>query len=703
MALGNFKKRIKFRSVARILRRPAMYSASASALVVVTLVLTGMLPLDSPDPLGSLSDNLSTKMEEIQTRIVGPRSFDAPAPALAQPAAPPPAPPVALPTAVPAQNTPAPAPSLTPDAPSNVKNASPEMAAVREPVYSAYDFLTGYLANVTYPILLDAKPWDNGSVNWKQYAQPGGGTTYWDYFIEDESWTSPNHMWRDDQGNWHTYSKETITDVPGKPVTAYILVDRNGPGVMDKLWFTHDAVAALFGLFNQPDPPEVKDWGNLEKIGNLRIEVDGKRVYDGPIQPWFSGDAQHLPSDLKDLFVWRYGQFGAEGNIIPIPYQKHIKISTYGGTGKPKWFMATGLSLPPDTRVQSYTGSPDDLQLSSIEAYARNVYNPETYIDQLDNIQDYTFNITSTSPAVLSVQGSGTITALQFQIPKKSDLSHLSFRVQYGDTVGISVPLLAFFSDPDVLSLHHSSPIGVVESGDSLLFYSNLPMPFQKGMVIELTSDDSVPIPLKARFATSNQLYGTQLRVNYTPNTKLTAYGPDFQVNLDGAGKMVGLVLSTKDQLYDKVPRPPAGQDDAGHRVWPMGYLEGNLTISDGAGNARYYSGQEDWAEGGYYFNDGFTIPPGGSNRPFAGVMRYHQGGNTGFATLFRYFDDISSFPFKDGLHLSFGHGTWQNNYPVTYSTVVFYYLQVPDVPPITLPATNYITVTPPQQDVAKP
>ena len=116
-------------------------------------------------------------------------------------------------------------------------------------------------------------------------------------------------------------------------------------------------------------------------------------------------------------------------------------------------------------------------------------------------------------------------------------------------------------------------------------------------------------------------------------------YGPDFRVQITGDGKLIGLVLQSDDQELDRIPKVYAAGsttvEDPVKRTWPMGYLEGNLTIVDGAGNSRYYSGQEDWAEGGYYFNSGYTTPPGGSNMPFAGILRY-QGGKDGFAVLFR-------------------------------------------------------------------
>jgi hypothetical protein len=578
------------------------------------------------------------------------------------------------------------APTLTAPIPGGV--------AARVHVYGSFDFLTGYLTNHTDPIILAGKPWDNGSVNYTQYKQPGGGTSYWDYWSEGEPWNSPNHQWRDDQGQWHTYTTEIIRDSTGRNLTSFILVDRPGPGVMDKLWFTHDPVNVLLGI-QAPDPPEVKEWGNLAKLGNLRIEVDGRILFDGPIQTWLSGDAQHLPQSLKDIFVWRYGQFGSDGNVIPIPYQNHLKISVYGGTGKPKWFMATGMTFPAQTHLDSYSGEPSDLTLETMTQLAQNVMRPENVINASPH-QSYTLDAQPGAPAMIYLPGSGTADGIQFLVPKQYDPRQLRLSVQYGGDLGINLPLTAFFGEPDRISLHRSTPVGTVDTGDAYLFYSNWPMPFQNGMAISLVTTGSSPVQVTAQIATSAQVYDTQLRTLFKPSEKLAANGPDFTAHVDGDGKMVGLVLVTTDSRLDLVPRsynPTTNQQDPAKSIWSMGYLEGNLTVSDGAGNSRYFSGQEDWAEGGYYFDSGFTLPRGGANRPFAGVLRYQPGPN-GYATLFRYWSDLAAFPFHAGLYLSFGHGTYNNNFPVNYGLTLFYYSTVPGMPSAVLPASSFVTAS---------
>lgn len=549
-------------------------------------------------------------------------------------------------------------------------------------VYTAFDFLRDYLTNRTYPNIVDATPWENSSVNIQQYQKPLGGVSYWDFWSEHENWDSPFYMYQDDNGNWHPYQTVTVQDAAGQKVSAYLLVDRKGPGVMDKIWFTEDAVWMLTTeqSINDVGPianmQDFIEWGDLEKLGNLRIEVDGRIAYDGPIKDWFSGQALALTPELAQILTWRHREYGSSGSIIPIPYQKHLRVLLYGGSKKPKWFMATGVRFANTVNVKPFVIA--DLPIAQMTRLAQNVLQPEQYIDSLDDTRTFTLQSDGPNPAAVHLTGAGTVSALQIQISKNADPKSLWLRVTYGGAVGIDLPLVAFFGDHSHLVLHRSAPLGAVESTDSYIFYSNLPMPFQNGITIELENRGTRPIEATIRVALSRETGNTQLQALYRPEEKLSVYGPDYHVELPGNGKLVGLVLVSSDQGLDAIPKiidTKTGAEDAVKRAWPMGYLEGNLRLQDSAGKNRLYGGQEDWADGGFYFNRGYTNPPGGSNRPFGGILRYKDG-NGGYATIFRYLNDLSAFSFKNGLQMNFGHGTWDNNFPVQYGVTAYYYAE---------------------------
>ncbi|MCL4396596.1 MAG: DUF2961 domain-containing protein [Chloroflexi bacterium] len=598
-------------------------------------------------------------------------------------------------------NDPSRAPS-TDDARSNLPaDCSPALSAKASPAYSSSDFLSGYLDNRTAAMIVDAKPWSVGSVNMTQYRGTLGGSSFWDFWSPTEPWTSPNHLWQDDAGQWRPFTEEQVVSPQGSESVGYVLVDRTGPGVLEELWFTQDTLPRFDEIvnpaswFQRENPADLLEWGDLSRLGNLRILVDDKVVYDGPIEDWFSGAAQKLPPELQSIFVWRFQQFGSDGNIVPIPYQKHLQVLTYSGTAKPKWFMANGVRFSAGTEVQSYADSPNSLPLDAMKASAKYVTKPEDYVDSWSGVQDREFTITADEPAAIELPGAGTIEAIQFRV-KAQDTKSLHLTVTYGGETGIDLPFLAFFGDAGRVEIHHSTPIGAVNAGDAVLFYSNFPMPYQNGIEIRVSGDNSQPVPMSVRLAADSAVYNTKLRVRYGPPEQLNVYGPDYRMQIDGDGKLVGLVLATEGQRYDLVPKvylpgEPATLDPEA-AFWPMAYLEGNLALSDGTGSFRLYGGQEDWAGGGYYFNSGYLTPPGGSNRPFGGLLRYDNGEN-GYATIFRYFNDLSAFRFKNGLQMSFGHGTWRNNFAVQYGVTAFYYLEVRGMAPVVLPTDSLFAV----------
>ena len=88
-------------------------------------------------------------------------------------------------------------------------------------------------------------------------------------------------------------------------------------------------------------------------------------------------------------------------------------------------------------------------------------------------------------------------------------------------------------------------------------------------------------LSVSIRFARSDETINTQLRVFYQAPQRLEVYGPDYTVKIGGDGKLVGLVLVTKDQEFDKVPKllSADGKEDPKGKSWPMGYLEGDLTL----------------------------------------------------------------------------------------------------------------------------
>lgn len=581
--------------------------------------------------------------------------------------------------------------------PKSTPSATGTYTASRTPTKIAELNLVGlmsdYLGNHTYALVRDSTPWANNSVNVWQYSQPRGGVSLWDYFAStfgqgfEEDWRSPRYGWLNDKGVWVPYRTEIVKDSQGLNAASYVIVDRMGTGVVDKMMFTH------YSVDSRPDDPapDLAEWGYLSRLGMIKIEVDDRIAYDVPIELWFSGQAVCLSPENARLFFWRYRDFGSNGSVLPIPYQEHIKISVYGGVEKPKWFTFTGVTFPAGMHVKPFFGCLDAASQESITSLSRNVTAPETYLSTLGG-QTLTRDLQpavvgqynppsqeSSVPSRLAFQGKGTLLALQFKIPKSYDATSIDLRISYGNDVAIDMPLVAFFSDQDRLVIHRSAPIGVVQDPrdpNAYLFYSNYPLPYQNGMAVELATR-SAPIIIQVSYALSPESAKSQFRATYDDfrtHPALEPLGPDYVARLPGNGKLVGVVLATRDYVFDpkSIPGPPP-EVYPGTIVFPMGYMESNVTLKDGSGVTRVFSGLEDFADGGYDFAS--DQGPGAKNLPFAGVLAFSwKPPEKGFFTIFRYLPDQSAFRFKDGLILAFQHGTWQNNYPVRYGLTTFYY-----------------------------
>ena len=90
----------------------------------------------------------------------------------------------------------------------------------------------------------------------------------------------------------------------------------------------------------------------------------------------------------------------------------------------------------------------------------------------------------------------------------------------------------------------------------------------------------------------------------------------------------------------------------------------------------RIYSGFEDFADAGYVFSS--DKGPGKNNLYSSGVLAFSRDPlETGYITIFRYFNDLSALVFKNGLTISIQHGTWKNNFPVRYGLAGFYYSNI--------------------------
>ena len=192
-------------------KRTRLHSSGSILALVTCLVLMIGLSLGI-EPLNTLASSISQTIAPLHS-LLGSSTVSADAGVPSATASQPYVSPSHLelsPTGVPAQNAPVAGPTAPTQTPvpaqvlsdmadgrgsygqlrpirTHSAQAQSDATVAHVPVYNSSDFLSGYLGNLTTPILFDGKPWDNGSTNMVQLQQPGEGTSYWDYWSEYDS------------------------------------------------------------------------------------------------------------------------------------------------------------------------------------------------------------------------------------------------------------------------------------------------------------------------------------------------------------------------------------------------------------------------------------------------------------------------------------------------------------------------------------
>ncbi len=512
----------------------------------------------------------------------------------------------------------------------------------------------------------NARPWLNSTTNIAWHTTlPWGGVTYADRFYDERPWTSKEHLWQDDQGDWHEYEKRG---------DEYILVKRNGPGVVNRLWFSYDDASQLTD-FQKLDPRNYNymTWGNLDKLGFLKITIDGQVVFNRPITEYFSGKPFGIPDQIGELINWKVPEMGSVGSLLKLSYAKSVEISVYRGE-QPRFFAIDGLTFPLTTKVIPFTGRPTDYSKLATPLLSRIIKNPDVYLNTVGQKPESRLLKTNTKDGSIDFPGTGTIEAIQLKVPKHVDQGKLTLRIRYGSETAVSMPLIAFFGEKDRLSFHKSFPLSIIEDGDSILYVGNLPLPFDQGMALEVHHADGQRVDIAAQYVRSNRTVPSRLYVDFGSDEKLLANGPNYVRTVVGSGKVVGMVLTTKDQCQMCVRRE---YFDNGIEVvfFPhqFGFLEGNVEIDTGKGTL-IHSSIEDFFNGGIYWN---LFHQGVPNQPYthhSGLLSGQWDGAKPFGTFYRYFHGTDGIEFTNALKVSMQHGVFNNNWPVTYALTIYYY-----------------------------
>jgi hypothetical protein len=427
----------------------------------------------------------------------------------------------------------------------------------------------------------------------------------------------------------------------------YVLLDEQGAGCIYRMWVT----------FQQSK-------GNA--TNRFRIYFDGETTprVDTTLGAFFSGtNAPFMFPLTGDATVSSGGYF----NYVPLPYWQRCKI-TVSAVQRPFYYNFTFHSFDSADGVQTWTGDENLSQVTS--TWSRVGMNPTTYGETPSVVQGVADIPPFGTTNLLDQSVAGTIVALTVdpEVATEEMLTNLWIRMTWDDALEPQVyaPLGMFFGTG--FGEHEVKALSFGMSSTNA-YYCYFPMPFWSHALVQLEN--------KGPVAVSNVTYGLNVISNEydaaicghfyakARRQNLTSDDRDYVV-LDEAGRghYVGCVLAMTAW------HPNEDLD--------LRYLEGDerIYIDDSLSPSIYGTGNEDYFNGGWYFNKGpFSLACHGAPYLHHDV---ESGSQTNSTSAYRFhLGDV--IPFRKKIHFGVEHGDCYQYWNLfgVYSSVAFYYKQI--------------------------
>jgi hypothetical protein len=382
-----------------------------------------------------------------------------------------------------------------------------------------------------------------------------------------------------------------------------VLAEHAGAGEIDSIWFTRNR-------------------GDVRRTGTLRVELDGRRVLDAPLQDVVDGRLG--PPFAFPLVANADRSSGGVYVKVPMPYGRSMRITT---SRNPHFFHVNYRTFDDPAGVPTFDpADPAPDVLRTLRAAGRDIP-PLAAATQ------------PASGARLELRGPGTIRELRFHLPR-AQVARAHVTMTFDGHRTVDAPLAELLGgDGRVRSLLSA------HDGDELVAW--WPMPFRQSATISvpgatvraLVETDS-PLPAAMARGEAGYFHATWRQGRTRP-------GRDWTVlDAPGPGLLVGAVQTMTGSRNRR-------------------FLEGDdRIVADGT--LLHGTGTEDFYEGGWYFNRGrFTLPLTGNP-----VHRVTRTTDTTGAYRWLLGDAV---PFARRLRFTFEHGD-RNRVPATYSTVALWY-----------------------------
>jgi hypothetical protein len=417
-----------------------------------------------------------------------------------------------------------------------------------------------------------------------------------------------------------------------------VIAEARGPGEIDSMWFTRAG----------PRSARVR-FGDVRRTGTIRVELDGRRVLDAPLQAVVDG---RLGAPFTFPAVANAAQAsGAVYIKVPMPFRRSMRVSTQFN---PRYYHVNYRTFPsPGVVTFSRRQRAADVLAILRAAGGRDPKPPAVTEGEARPVV-----VAAGGSAALSTwSGPGTVTELRLRpaAPLTPEaLQEARLAISFDGRERVSSPLGEFFG----------SGLGPVEVRGLLMaqtaggeLVSWWPMPFREGVAVSLHNPTAHPLELQVQVRVARAHPAHQAlargRAGYFRTTSRrgpTQPGRPWRVlEAQGRGLLVGLSATLRGSLNQR-------------------YLEGDERIV-ADGRVMRGTGTEDFFEGGFYWQ------PGPVSLPLVGSPAHLRLGPpcpTDCVSAYRLLV-ADAVPFARHLRFTLEHGN-RNRVPGDYSTTAFWY-----------------------------
>jgi hypothetical protein len=433
-----------------------------------------------------------------------------------------------------------------------------------------------------------------------------------------------------------------------------VIAEDHGAGEVDSIWFTRDG-------------------GRVNRIGNVRVELDGRTVLDAPLQSVVDGA-------LGAPFEWPLVANAAQspGGVyikVPMPYRESMRISVASNL---EYYHVDYRQFSSGLGVTTF--SPSDPALDVLATLrGAGTADPKPPAPAAVHDSRVVDVPAGTGITIAESTGPGSISALRLQLPDPPDelLSALRLRMDFDGRTMVDSPLGEFFGAGLGTSTVRSLMFAAIpQPGGPLTLSAWWPMPFAHEARITLvnTTDDpaagidsDVTIAPDAHWApalASGRAGYFTARSHAGP----TMPGEDWLfADEQGHGKFVGVSHTIRGSRIKT-----AFSDGAPY------FLEGAERVyTDGAASPQWYgTGTEDLYEGGWYFKDGTRFSGPLTGQP---DRRTATGGCSDYCVAVYRLMLADAIDYHSAIRFGIEHGK-RNMVQPDYSSTAFLYTQPNDI-----------------------